>query len=187
MSNFILVRCKREDYIKAWNYMYLSDKKKYNNNPLFDGVNPSLNKNPLKTEKENYCTVVYDKNVPTEGFEYGKPIGVFCFVVTNGNLDNFRTIIGKQFLVDPDYHGKGLGKALLIECEKWLKEKGYLKYYIGCSQCSAGIYKKYWQLEPFSSDEKHDMYKFNVDLNRENFEKLYLENIMNRSDLKVVI
>lgn len=175
---FIIERCKRETYIKAWNAMYLSDKKVFNSK-MFDGINPSLNKQPLSTEIDNFCTVAYDSDVPMEGFKYGKPIGIFSFVITK------RKIIGKQFVVHPDYQGKGLGKALLIENEKTLKDNGYEKYYIGCSTMSARILKS-WGIEPFSSDVEGDLYKFNVNLNRENFDRLYDEIIVKNPNIKIV-
>jgi len=163
---FVIQRGKREDYIKAWNYMYKRNKEGYKN-PIYDGVNPALNKKPLDTETDNYCTIAYDADEKVEGFELGRPCGIFSFVVTPSK------VIGKQFIVDPDYLGKGLGKALLIVNEKTLKDNGFTWYYIGCSHCSAGILKKYWNLTPYNSNEEHDMYKFNVDLNRDNFDELY--------------
>lgn len=176
---FILKRCKREDYIKAWNVMYKTDKKIWND-PMFDGVNPALNKTPLGTETDNFCVVMYDSEIKVEEFEYGLPVGIFSFVITP------RKIIGKQFVVNPNYQGKGLGKALLIENEKTLLENGYSEYYIGCSKCSAGIIKNYWGIEPYSSDVEGDLYKFNVNLKRENFNKLYEEIIINNSNIKVI-
>lgn len=173
---FIIIRCKRDDYIKAWNYMYLSDKKKYNV-PMFDGINPSLNKAALASETDNFCVVAYDTKIVTDGFEYGKPVGIFCFVVTPSK------IIGKQFVVDPDYQGNGLGKALLIECEMTLLEHGYSEYYIGCSKYSASILKNHWKTEPFLSDEVHDLFKFVVNLKRDNFNSLYKEIILDNSNL----
>lgn len=175
---FIIERCKRKEYIEAWNKMYLSDKKVFNSE-MFDGINPSLNKQPLSTEIDDFCTVAYDSDVPMEGFKYGKPIGIFSFVVTK------RKIIGKQFVVHPDYQGKGLGKALLIENEKTLKDNGYEKYYIGCSAMSARILNS-WGIEAFSSDVEGDLYKFNVNLNRENFDRLYDEIIVKNSNIKIV-
>lgn len=183
MSKFTLLRCKRDDYIKAWNAMYLNNKKIWNNE-MFEGINPSLNKTPLKTEIDNFCTVIFDSDKVNERgfekFEYGMPIGIFSFVVTPSK------IIGKQFVVNPSYQGKGLGKALLIEAEKMLKEHGYEKYYIGCSKYSAGLLKKHWGIEPYSSDPTHNMYKFNVSLNRENFNKLYNEIIKDNNSIQVI-
>lgn len=174
----VIQRGKREDYIKAWNYMYKNNKKEFQQD-IYDGVNPSLNKKPLGTEIDNFCTIAYDSDIDCkkDGFEFGLPVGIFCFVVTPSK------IIGKQYIVSPNYIRKGIGKALLIECEKILKEHGYNKYYIGCSHCSAGIFKKYWKINPYNSDYEHDMYKFNIDLNRDNFDELY-QSIM--KDIKVI-
>lgn len=154
---FILVNCKRDDYIKAWNHMYKSKKDVFNHDPLYKDINPSLNKTPLKTETDNFCTVVYDSLIPTEGFTYGKPVGIFCFVITPSKN------IGKQFVVHPDYTRKGLGKALLLEAIKTLIHNGYTNYYIGCSKCSSGIHKSFG-LIPYNEDFEHDMFKYNVDI-----------------------
>lgn len=178
-SRFVIKRCKREEYIRAWNHMYSTDKDKFNKNPIYDGVNPALNKVPLATETDNFCTVAYDTSIPTEGFEYGKPVGIFCFVVTP------RKVIGKQFVVHPDYLGKGLGKALLLENEKTLIDNGFSWYYIGCSNMSARIMKSFGR-EPYSSDEEHDMYKFNVDLKDGNFDRIYNSVFEKYKDITVV-
>lgn len=179
-SNFTIVHCKRDEYIKAWNYMYKHNKEGYRNS-IYDGINPSLNKKPLGTEVDNFCTVVYDSSLDCkeDGFEYGRPCGIFCFIVTP------TKIIGKQFVVDPDYLGKGLGKAILIENEKILRDHGYEWYYIGCSHCSAGIYKKYWNIEPYNSDDIHDLYKFDVELHRDNFKSLY-KSIITDKGIKII-
>ena len=174
MSKYIIHRCKRDEYIKAWNNMYKSNKKGFNDS-LYDGINPSLNKIALKTEVDNFCTVAYDTSIKDDEFSLGKPVGIFCFVVTKNK------IIGKQYVVDPNYLRQGIGKALLIEAEKMLIENGYEWYYIGCSHCSAGIYKKYWNITPYQSDELHDLYKFNVNLKRENFNELYYKIMQNFS------
>ena len=104
----LIQKGKREDYIKAWNYMYKQNKNTYNKDPLYIDINPSLNKIPLKTEINNFCTIAYDTEVKTDEFVYGKPVGIFSFVVTNSKT------IGKQFVVAPDYSRKGIGKALLL-------------------------------------------------------------------------
>ena len=170
----VIQRCKREEYIKAWNYMYKNNKEWFNSD-LYDGVNPSLNKKPLGTEISNFCIVAYDSEIDckADGFEYGLPMGIFSFVVTP------RQIIGKQYVVGGEkYLGKGIGRAILLENEKNLLDNGFDKYYIGCSHCSAGIYRKHFNIEPYSSDEEHDLYKFNIDLKRDNFEELYRKNII---------
>lgn len=174
-NNIIIIRCKREEYIKAWNYMYKHNKKGFNSD-LYDGINPSLNKIPLKTEINNFCTIAYDSifNCKDDGFEFGKPVGIFCFVVTPSK------IIGKQYVVDPEYLRKGIGKALLLVNEKTLIDNGYEKYYIGCSHCSAGIYKNYLNIEPYDNDEKNDLYKFNINLKRDNFEENYKNFVLNK-------
>lgn len=178
---FIIQRCKREEYIKAWNYMYKHNKEGFNSE-LYDGVNPSLNKKPLGTETDNFCVVAYDSSIDcsSEGFNLGYPVGIFSFVVTPAK------IIGKQYVVDNRYSRKGIGRALLLECEKCLIENGFDWYYIGCSHCSAGIYKKYLGIEPYSSDEEHDMFKFNVRLDRESFNKQYNDSVENNPIFKVV-
>lgn len=173
---FVIVRCKREGYLEAWNHMYQTDKEKFASDPLFD-TNPMLNRHPLGTETDNFCTVVYDSLEPAEGFKYGKPVGIFCVVVTP------KKAIGKPLAIHPDYHGKGLRKAIIIETEKALLESGHEWYYIGCSNSLASIYLYGWGVEPFSSDEKADMYKFNVSILRENFGKLYSETIENNPDI----
>lgn len=180
-TRFILQRCKREEYIKAWNHMYLSDKDAFNKNPLFDDINPSLNKVPLNSETDNFCTVIYDSTVDcsAEGFEYGKPVGIFSFVVTP------RKVIGKQYVVHPSYHRMGLGKALLLENEKTLIENGYSWYYIGCSKCSSGLLKSFGRV-PYSEDVEGDMFKYNVDLGETSeFKELYNKYIT-EAGIKVV-
>lgn len=179
----VIKRCKREEYIKAWNYMYKNDKKWFNGE-LYDGVNPSLNKKPLKTETDNFCVVAYDSEVDckSDGFEYGLPVGIFSFVVTT------KQVIGKQYIVGGEkYLNKGIGKAILLENEKTLIENGFEKYYIGCSHCSAGIYKKHFDIQPYNSDEEHDMFKFDVNLKRDNFEELYQKNIIDNENIIFIV
>ena len=178
----VVKRGKREEYIKAWLYMYKADKEGFKD-PIYDGVNPALNKKPLGTETDNFCTIVYDSEIDCKeyGFEYGRPVGIFCFVITP------RQNIGKQYIVTKEYLGKGIGKILLLENEKLIKDNGFEKYYIGCSHCSAGIYKKYIGIEPYNSDEEHDMYKFNVDLNRNNFYEQYDKFVRNNKDVFRII
>lgn len=155
-SKFSILICKREDYLAAWKEMYNADKTLWNDE-IYDGVNPSLNKE-LGTETDNFCVVAKNE----EGF----PIGLFSFVVTPAK------VIGKQFVVNKNYSGRGIGKALLLEAEKILKENGHEKYYIGCSKMSAGILKSFG-IEPYDSDEGKDMYKFWVELNRPEWENQY--------------
>lgn len=183
MSKFVIERCKRERYIEAWNAMYLNDKKTWND-PMYDGVNPALNKTALKTEIDNFCVVVYDTERKGEKgfekFEYGVPVGIFSMVVTTSK------VIGKQYVVHKDYQGNKLGQAMLIEAEKMLLENGYDKYYIGCSQYSAGLIRKHWGIEPFNSNVEQDLYKFNIDLTRDNFNKLYNSIIVNNPNISVI-
>ena len=163
---FIIHKCKRDEYIDAWVDIYKRKKKEINSNPLFDDVNPMLNRTPLKTETDNFCVVAYDTTIYNENFKYGTPVGVFSFVVTPNK------VIGKQFAIDPDYHGRGLGKALLLANEKQLLDNGYNRYYIGCSHCSSGILLQ-WGETPYSEDVEHDMYKYWIDLPRDNMSHLY--------------
>lgn len=160
---------KREEYINAWREMYKRNKKGFNME-MFDGVNPALNKTPLKTEIDNVAAVAYlnDEN----GVEI--PVGIFSFVLTNSK------IIGKQFVVDPEYQGNGIGKALVLSLEQELKDMGHEVYYIGCSKMSAGIMKSFGSI-PYSEDFEHDMFKFNVDLNRSNFSEQYKKHITDRN------
>lgn len=182
MKKFVLIRCKREEYIKAWNHMYRDKKEIFNKNPLYKDINPSLNKTPLKTEIDNFCTVIYDSSVKTEGFEYGKPVGIFCFVVTPNK------VIGKQFVVHPDYTRQGLGKALLLENIVALCNNNYKSYYIGCSKCSSGIHKSFG-LTPYSEDFEHDMFKYNVDISRGgdmDVESLYEKYVINNPNIQLM-
>lgn len=179
---FVVKRGKREEYIKAWMYMYKADKEGFKDH-IYDGVNPALNKKPLGTEIDNFCTIVYDSEIDCKDndFEYGRPVGIFSFVITP------RQNIGKQFIVTKEYLGKGIGKLLLLENEKNLKDNGYDKYYIGCSHCSAGIYRKHLKIEPYNSDIEGDLFKFNVDLNRESFNEQYTEMVLGNKYLDKIV
>lgn len=170
---FFIHKCKRDEYISAWKDIYNRKKDKINSNPLFDEVNPMLNKTALKTEIDNYCVVAYDNSIYSENFKYGTPVGVFSFVVTNSK------VIGKQFAVDPDYHGRGLGKALLLANEKQLLDHDIKRYYIGCSKCSSGILKQ-WGEVPYSENVEKDMFKYWIDLPRDNMSDLYKECITDK-------
>lgn len=164
----IIERCKREEYILAWKAMYKFNKKIYNDpEGIYEGVNPALNKKPLNSELDNFCVVAYDNEKECEGFKYGRPVGIFSFVITPSK------IIGKQYVVDPEYTRKGIGKALLLENEKTLLDNGYDHYYIGCSHCSAGIMKSFGRI-PYNEDDLHDMYKFNIEnLGSKEWKELY--------------
>jgi GNAT superfamily N-acetyltransferase len=172
VKGVVLHVCKRDEYIKAWQEMYAADKKKWND-PMFADINPMLNKAPLSTEIDNFCVVAYIPDAASDSGNmesFGKPVGIFSMVVTerNGN----KKPIGKQYVVDPEHQGKGIGKAMLLVLEKELRSHGYTWYYIGCSKMSAGILKSFGQ-EPYSSDEAGDLYKFNVDLTCEGFDDAY--------------
>lgn len=177
-KRFLIKKCKKDEYLRAWNQMYSEEKDLYNKNKLYDGINPSLLKKPLNTELDNFCVVAYDRSIECAGFP-GKPVGIFCLLSTKAKL------IGKPLLVNPNYFRQGLGKALFLVNEKQAKENGFDWYYAGCSHCSAGILTKYWGLIPYSSSEEHDMYKFNIDLNRDNFDELYKKYVLEKEDLEV--
>lgn len=182
---YTLLICKRDKYIEAWKTMYKNNKNKFNT-PMFDGINPMLNKAPLKTEIDNICAILYDNNnkiIDLYGNKTPLPIGIFSIVITNNN--NTIKLIGKQFIVDPDYQRKGLGKALLLSLEAELKKRGYNWYYIGCSSMSSRIQKQFGSI-PYHSDNLHDLYKYNVDLNRIGFYEQYEKYLKNREDIKIV-
>lgn len=174
---FAIVIDKRDMYIKAWNYMYKMDKKSWNL-PMFDGVNPSLNKTALKTEKDNICAIVFDESIPTEEFSYGMPVGIFSMVITDAK------VIGKQFVVHPSYQSKGLGKALVLILEKKLRDKGYDWYYIGCSSMSARIMRSFGS-GSYSDDTAHDLFKFIIRIDRASFNEQYNKYIVDRG-IKII-
>lgn len=158
-NGITLELCKREEYIDAWIQMYNMDKEKWSD-PMFDGINPMLNKKPLATEINNICVIAYEKD---------KPVGIFSMVITKRNE---RTkVIGKQYIVDPDYQRRGIGKAMLLVLEREILRMGYDWYYIGCSSMSSSILKSLGR-EPYHSNEKNDLYKFNVDLDKKEINNL---------------
>ena len=199
MNNFIIRRCKRDEYIKAWREMYKREKEGFKN-PIYDGINPALNKVPLKTEFDDYCVVCYDKGENESITPI--PVGLFSFVCTP------TKIIGKQYVVAPSYLRKGIGIAMLLVNEeqlidnqyKWVneefqtgqlgKEKGLHSYhpqlenwyYIGCSSRSKGVYKKLG-IEPYHSDVEGDLYKFKIRLDREEFDKQYKQYVIDKGFL----
>ena len=182
---YTLLICKRNKYIEAWKTMYKNNKNKFNDS-MFDGINPMLNKIPLKTEIDNVCAVLYDNDVKITDINNDKtslPIGIFSIIITKNN-NNIKPI-GKQFIVDPDYQRKGLGKALLLSLEMELKNNGYTWYYIGCSNMSSRIQKQFGA-EPYQSDDIHDLYKYNIDLDRKNFDEQYNKYLKNRNDIKII-
>lgn len=162
MENIVIKICKREDYIKAWLFMYKNDKKTFND-PIYDGVNPMQNKTALKTEIDNWAAIAFDTSKKCEEFEYGTPVGIFSMVITKAK------VIGKQFIVHKNYQGNGIGTALISALENKIYSCGYRWYYIGCSSMSARILRNKIKAEEFSSDEVHDLFKFNVDLDATNY------------------
>jgi len=165
---YVLVPCKREGYIRAWETMYDLDKKIWMQ-PMFDGINPALNKRPLSTEVDNFCVMACDANEPYPGYPAGKPVGIFSMVVTKRG--EAVKVIGKQYVVHPDHQRKGIGTAMMVELMQELMDNGYGWFYIGCSKMSASILKG-MGFVPYASDEVGDLYKFNVDLNAEQLEAL---------------
>ena len=187
----IIRRCKREEYIKAWEYMVdLDINNEYKTRPdIYRNINPYLNKEPLSSEIDNFCTIAYDNSIDCSdysngNFEYGLPVGIFSFVVTK------RKIIGKQLLVNKNYFNQGIGKALLLENEKTLLDNGYDKYYICASKPLNNIYIKYWKgVKPFFINDESDIYKFNIDLKRDNlecFNILYMTYIVNNKNIFIL-
>lgn len=172
--SFLIRKCKRKEYIEAWREMYKNDKAGFND-PLYDGINPALNKTALKSEFYDFCVICYDREKPGST-EYGKPVGIFSFVCTPSK------IIGKQYVVSKNYLRMGIGSAMLLVNEKqlidnesnWIDKYPNLKswYYIGCSSRSKGVYFKLG-IYPYSSSEEHDLYKFNVRLDREDWNEQY--------------
>ena len=168
-----LLLCKRGMYVKAWQVMYASNKKGFNTE-MFDGVNPMLNKVPLKTELDNICVVAVDvRDDVSEDVKKdfgGMPVGIHSMLVTrtlgrNGAEGSVK-VIGKQWVVAPDMQKRGIGKAMLIALERELADAGYTWYYIGCSSMSSRIMHDMGRKE-FTGSEEHDLYKFNVDLDGE--------------------
>lgn len=63
-----------------------------------------------------------------------------------GNQEYYFTgmqFVIKEFCIDPDFQGKGLGKNLLSEFSARLKEKGIIEIYLFTSKEQSGFYKKY--------------------------------------------
>ena len=174
-----IVITKREEYIEQWKTMYELDKKKWSNK-MFDGINPMLNKTPLSTEADNFCTVAYDQTKKGPSYPDGMPIGIFSMVVTKRGT-NIKPI-GKQYIVDPVYQKKGIGTAMMLLLQKELLDTGYDWFYIGCSSMSSAIMKKLGYA-PYVSDEEHDMFKFKAILDKNIVESLLNEHIFGKFDV----
>lgn len=157
--DFVLKICKRDMYSQAWKWMWENDKTSFKR-PEFDGVNPALNRTALATETDNWCVVVFDRRCHTEEFDLGKPVGLFSFVITSTRGGAVKPI-GKQWVVHPDYHGKGLGKAMLLALELKMLKEGYTWYYIGCSSMSTRVMRS-CGYEPYDENAEHDLNKFKV-------------------------
>lgn len=177
-NQFTLILCKRAGYSAAWSWMYKHDKKIFNQN-MYDGVNPALNKKPLDTEFDNFCTIAVDTNINIENdpviYENErnesikviyKPIGLFSMVCTKDSRTGKTKTIGKQFVVNSDYHRRGIGKAMLLTLEKVIQEYVGDWYYIGCSSMSSKIMESL-NRKPYKSDVEHDLYKYEIHFNDE--------------------
>ena len=172
MTDVVLVRCKRDGYIQAWNSMYQSDKQKWNDH-MFDGINPALNKAPLASEVNNFCVVALDTTKPAVGdgvLSHGKPVGIFSMVVSQQRGGKAKPI-GKQYVVDPEYQRRGIGVAMMAVLQEDLINAGYDWFYIGCSSMSSRIMKRIG-FQPYASDVKGDLYKFNAEINRQSVDQL---------------
>ncbi|MBR1862921.1 MAG: GNAT family N-acetyltransferase [Ruminococcus sp.] len=56
-------------------------------------------------------------------------------------LDTERAMVGRVVVL-PEYRGRGLGKRVLDECERWLRELGYRKALIESRDVCVGFYEK---------------------------------------------
>ena len=56
-------------------------------------------------------------------------------------LDGSSAMIGRVVVL-PDYRGKGLGKRVVKEAEKWLHDLGYTKAVIESRDVAVGFYEK---------------------------------------------
>lgn len=178
-----LVIGKREHYIAAWQGMYWVHKAAYNTD-MYDGVNPMLNKTPLKTELDNVCAIAVlepkDILLPQETLQHpltqkaihifrGLPVGIHSMLITRNagrNGTGSVKVIGKQWAVAPDQMNSGIGATMLLFLEDELVRAGYTWYYIGCSSMSSRIMRKFGR-EPYDGSDEHDLYKFNIKINNE--------------------
>lgn len=190
-----LVIAKRDQYIAAWQGMYWCNKQGYNQEQ-YDGVNPMLNKVPLKTELDDVCTIAvleaenFDLQDPRFGSEMtqkavkmfgGLPVGIHSMLVTralgrNGSFGSVK-VIGKQWVVAPDQMNKGIGTTMLLFLEQELMKAGYEWYYIGCSSMSSRIMRKLGR-EPYSGSDEHDLYKFDIKLNQQKMDEMFHQNFV---------
>lgn len=172
--------CKRLQYLDAWKRMYSLNKEIYND-PIYDGINPASNR-PLETEVDNICVVCKNDDM--------EPIGIFSVVLTMSRAFRYK-IIGKQWVVDSRFQGKGIGSAMCMILENeikihWMKGRGLKDrishYYIGCSSMSKRIQERHGNsfYNGMEDAQKHDLYKFNVDLYRENWEEQYFDEVLKR-------
>ena len=56
-------------------------------------------------------------------------------------IDDTSAMIGRVVVL-PEYRGKGLGKQVVEEAEKWLRELGYSKAVVESRDVAEGFYKK---------------------------------------------
>lgn len=170
-------RGKREDLIKAWDVITVRSYQWMKTEWRFKHVWPGRFKDVPTTEVDNFCTIAYDGE---------RPIGVFGMSLTKRG--NKYRLLGKQIASDPEYRGLGVGQALIIENEKYVKDTydkaDVSEYVITCLDTTSGIFKHKWGLDPIKVGKaNHDDIsfgdKFLVPLYRDGFDEQY-EKVMNK-------
>lgn len=193
----ILLENSRELYHSAWKWMYFSDKGSYQEK-IYDEVNPLQNKQ-LGTEINVWSAVAVDDSLSQQEVQeyyennelaqkkssfnvlkYGIPVAIQSWVLTGRNGIPTK-LIGKQMISSPRYERRGIMTALILASGHQYQSVDLDHAYIGCSHFSAPIFEKKFGLTPYSSDTEHDMFKFNVPMDKLTSEEMFKNYVIDRN------